>query len=66
MAPGICSLVAVFAAGMVLSACSSTPTPDVDYKTDYNFMNVKKIAFYFARLSELCDKILTTLGQQLS
>jgi hypothetical protein len=40
------SLVAVIAAGIILAACSSTPKPDVDYKSDYNFMNVKKIAFY--------------------
>ena len=40
------TLMAVFTAGMFLAACSSTPTPDVDYKSDYNFINVKKIAFY--------------------
>jgi hypothetical protein len=31
----------------LLAACASgPPTPDVDYKSDYNFMQVKKIAFY--------------------
>ena len=40
------SLVAVVAASIILAACSSTPKPDVDYKSDYNFMGVKKIAFY--------------------
>ena len=30
----------------LLAACASTPTPQVDYKTDYNFTQVKKIAFY--------------------
>ncbi len=40
------SLAIVLAVCGLLAACSSTPTPDVDYKTDYNFMNVKKIAFY--------------------
>jgi len=40
------STAAVVTASIVLAACSSTPKPDVDYKTDYNFMSVKKIAFY--------------------
>ncbi len=40
------SLAIVLAVCSLLAACSSTPTPDVDYKSDYNFMNVKKIAFY--------------------
>ena len=31
----------------LLAACASTPpTPTVDYKSDYNFMDVKKLAFY--------------------
>ena len=30
----------------LLAACASTPTPQVDYKADYNFTQVKKIAFY--------------------
>jgi len=31
----------------LLAACASgPPKPDVDYKSDYNFMQVKKIAFY--------------------
>ena len=31
----------------LLAACSSgPPKPDVDYKADYNFMSVKKLAFY--------------------
>jgi hypothetical protein len=31
----------------LLAACASTPpTPTVDYKADYNFSTVKKIAFY--------------------
>jgi hypothetical protein len=33
--------------GVLLSACaSSPPKPTVDYKADYNFTAVKKIAFY--------------------
>lgn len=32
---------------LMLSACaSSPPKPEVDYKADYNFMQVKKLAFY--------------------
>ena len=31
----------------LIAACASTPpTPTVDYKSDYNFMDVKKLAFY--------------------
>ena len=37
---------AALPAALLLAACPSTPTPKVDYKSDYNFMNVKKIAFY--------------------
>ena len=40
------SATAALLAALLLAACSSTPTPKVDYKSDYNFMNVKKIAFY--------------------
>jgi len=40
------STTAVVIASLILAACSSTPKPDVDYKSDYNFMGVKKIAFY--------------------
>ena len=39
------SLLATLA--LALAACSSgPPKPDVDYKSDYNFMTVKKLAFY--------------------
>ena len=31
----------------LIAACASAPpTPTVDYKSDYNFMDVKKLAFY--------------------
>lgn len=34
-------------AGILLAACASGPrTPVVDFRPDYNFSNVKKIAFY--------------------
>ena len=36
-----------FAAIALIAACASAPpTPTVDYKSDYNFMDVKKLAFY--------------------
>jgi hypothetical protein len=40
-------LVACLTAGLLLAACASgPPTPTVDYKSDYNFAAVKKVAFY--------------------
>jgi hypothetical protein len=40
-------IVVFFSVGMLLASCvSGPPTPTVDYKADYNFSTVKKIAFY--------------------
>jgi Domain of unknown function (DUF4136) len=40
-------LLLTLAAGLLLTACaSSPPKPDVDYKQDYDFSQVKRIAFY--------------------
>jgi len=37
----------IAAAALLLSACASgPPKPDVDYKADYNFSQVRSIAFY--------------------
>ena len=31
---------------LLLAACASAPTPDIDYKQDYDFGKVRKIGFY--------------------
>ncbi len=41
------NILAALTVGLFLSACATGPLkPDVDYKHDYNFNNVHKVAFY--------------------
>ena len=49
------------AGAVLLAACASgPPKPEVDYKSDYNFSQVRKIAFY-----DDSDRISMTLARSL-
>ena len=60
-----CNALWVVAIGLLLSACaSSPPTPLVDFKPDYNFSTVKKVAFWAQADQVAGDNPLTLSDMQ--
>lgn len=42
----LCTSLPLFGAALLMMACSTTPTPSIDFKQDYDFSKARKVAFY--------------------